>query len=77
MRLWPAFTIFQSIPKIRDNLIPLIKKALPALTNPHEADLSFCLAQFLDAQVFLGDTAVSGALVAPEEEKNLNHSKDS
>ena len=47
-----------------------------SLTNPHEADLSLCLAQFLDAQVFLGDTAVSGALVAPGKE-NLNHSKDS
>ena len=46
------------------------------LTNSYKADLGLCLAQFLDAQVFLGDTAVGGALVAPGKE-NLNHSKDS
>ena len=35
------------------------------LTNANKADLSFCLADFLNAKIIFGDTAVSGALVTP------------
>ena len=58
-----------TLPTGNYGLYALVKLETPhsalELTNANKADLSFCLADFLNAKIIFGDTTVSGAFITP------------